>query len=289
MLAVHRSPRETRFLLHSRDTALFHDQLGPVGNSFFSDASFKDLLDKTIQLQPYHPENEEYGSKWYNVMRYALSIMMATDGKSLNTTQPGTALRESMKTLLSFFNHSGFLGDQLDDTMEPILFSEESERDAYFHASFEVIYVLFTYAKRFEEETRKKPQGSKHLTEKDTLFEILQCVKAISAQLTEQPKAQEVGYFHRTTRVLKETMPLNIHIDTSNICLIEDEWLHNYPEFLSALQFEISPMEPDCEKHTETNLEDQTNTVKIAVVADAMRQKQYGRRHNSAKAHGERP
>ncbi|KAJ4386032.1 hypothetical protein N0V93_008923 [Gnomoniopsis smithogilvyi] len=207
----------------------------------------------TIKAQPYHPANDKSGSQWFTVMRYALSIMMGAKKFSLNTKKASDALRDSCNTLLYFFNHNGFLGEPLSDlAREPVLFDEECDRDSYFHASFEVIYVLFTHAKYLE-----VPVDAKE-------------VPKTPGQLMTDPKSEmlihieETGHRHYRlpTRRMEERIPFSNHMVSSRVCPIEEEWVYNYPEFLSDPGF---------------YLESPINEALRVRIADAKKQKQYGK------------
>ncbi|KAL1849430.1 hypothetical protein Daus18300_013254 [Diaporthe australafricana] len=222
------------FLLDIRDNALVFDQIAPGSKSFFEDPSFKQLWYQTINVQPLHLENEEYGSTWYNIMRLVLSIMLGMKGKSLNEKKPPHALQDSIRMLLGFFGHNGFLGAHLDDNRKPVLFGDEQDRDSYYHASFEAMYMLqvCTIAKPALDEVRAPRELAKDV---DQLAEILRCVKDISSHLTRNPSAQDRGLRHENTHATKDDTISNRSVKASNICLIEEEWMHNFPEFLSTL------------------------------------------------------
>lgn len=237
MLAVKRSPRDTQFLLEDRGNTLVLNNLEIDGKSFFADP-FKGLWNQTINVQPFHLENEEYGSRWYYVRRYLLSIMLGIEGKSLNNKDPHRALQDSMAALIGFFGHNGFLGAQLGDNREPVLFEDNQDRDFYYHVSFEVIHMLrvLTHAnqKQRDETSLHKPgdamsEGSRHA--KDT---------SPNTKFTELIKAQRGMSRQGVAVVMKENMPSNRNIDASNICMVEEEeWVHNYPGFLSASTFQL--------------------------------------------------
>ncbi|KAJ4419820.1 hypothetical protein N0V82_004755 [Gnomoniopsis sp. IMI 355080] len=278
MLPVERSSRHTRFLLHDRDSALFYD---PAAKVFFQDRSSQSLWEETIKAQPYHPANEKSGSTWFTVMRYALSIMMGAKGQSLNNKKASDALWDSYKTLLHFFNHNGFLGEQLSElAREPVLFDEENDRDSYFHASFEVIYVLFTHAK-FLKAKPDKNKDRKKLKRyvrriEDQMSELLLQVEHLPTALHVRTHLDETGNRqHRLiTRPMMERLPFNNHVVSSRVHPIEEEWVYNYPEFLSAPEIEPTlelPSSQSTDKVDNACCENQS-----AFIADAKKQKQYG-------------
>ncbi|KAF3767132.1 hypothetical protein M406DRAFT_106463 [Cryphonectria parasitica EP155] len=222
------------------------------------------LWDDTVNSQPYHPDNEEYSSKWLSIMRYALSIMMGSQDKSLNSKKPTDAQRDSVDTLLRFFGHNGFLGGQLgEQTRQPVLFDAVEDRDPYYHASFEILYVLLIYAERLGlEPGMKKSAGREQDSE---ISDVLQHDQGFSSYFAERPKIQKELQRNWINSVLKESMPFNNLIDTSNICSIDEEWLLNYPEFLSGLKVNFE----DVEQREAADI----NTW----ITDAKKQKQYGK------------
>lgn len=86
MLAVTRSPRETRFLFHSRDTALFYGhRLG-----FFSqDEATKALWEGTVRSQARH-DDLRFEESPMKMLRYALGILAGLVGIESWRTTPGT-------------------------------------------------------------------------------------------------------------------------------------------------------------------------------------------------------
>lgn len=118
MLAVTRSCRETRFLLHARDTVLFHslDWGFPLDEPLF-----RDLWTNTIESQSRHDENHE--DQWENSLGYALAIVMGCRDQSLNKRTPQELLKTSLKTLLEISSPNGLFTGQLDaTTKKPICF-----------------------------------------------------------------------------------------------------------------------------------------------------------------------
>lgn len=258
---------------------MLYDQDGH--KSFFPDESFKALWQQTLKFQRHHPANEEsaVGSKWYTVMRYALSIMMGARGSTLNSMESSNALSCSFKQLLKFFSHNGFLGEQLSWlTKEPIIFDDDRDRDSHFHASFEVVYVLLTHAKYVQPKLEDNADSKTPVTESDRLTEIVRRVEDISSSLKALPEGLATTQRQKAPRPMEERMPFNNHVVSSNVFSIEEEWLYNYPEFFSASRGGVERISgrddkaPCNDKGTD------------AMVVDAKKQKQYGepRRRNTA-------
>jgi hypothetical protein len=150
---------------------------------------------------------------------------------------------------------NGFLLGQLDSTTkESILFFGERDRDFYFHASFEIPFVLLDNAVRINSICQSEPKSPVRAPKRAmTEPNITEAggISEISMRLTIQPKLrpldQEVERDRASVSVLepkafsmKKTLPYSRFIDTINIINVEEEWLYNYPAFLSGGK-ELSP------------------------------------------------
>ncbi|KAK6075870.1 hypothetical protein SCUP515_05691 [Seiridium cupressi] len=253
MLAVTRSPRETRFLFHARDTALFYEH----GTFLLQDTSFRQVWENTIEAQKHHDENQE--TRWDNALRYALAVVMGTSGYAINKEKSPTQLiQSSLNVLLRSSSHNGLFAGQLDETTkEPVLFYREEDRDFYFHTSFEIPYILLTrdaiINERYSTKSSKEPRAEiQSEIPHDDIAEL-------SERLTAQPKRQAVALelegsgipqleniaatqgkvINKMTQAaqqnqtMKKIMPFNRFIDSSSIVEISEEWLYNYPSFLA--------------------------------------------------------
>ncbi|KAI7776720.1 hypothetical protein LA080_004654 [Diaporthe eres] len=117
MLAVTRSPIETRFLFHARDTALFY---GQDCGFFLPGSSFQELWNNTIEAQIHHNESQDAG--WDKALRYALGIVAGCRHLTFNNRSSEGLVRNSIKVLISSTGHNGFFPGQLDmATKEPDL------------------------------------------------------------------------------------------------------------------------------------------------------------------------
>ncbi|KXH61790.1 hypothetical protein CSAL01_07903 [Colletotrichum salicis] len=156
MLAMTRSPRETRFLLHASDTALFYR----IEWNFFLQTLFDEVWDSTIEAQVHHSENSETGLD--NSIRYALAIMMGTRNMALNKRLTNDLVKSSFGVLIRSANPNGLFCGQLDGTTkEPALFTREEDWDFYFLASFEIPSVLLTHHQEID-------SAHKNIHDKDT-------------------------------------------------------------------------------------------------------------------------
>lgn len=145
MVALTRSPRETRFLFHARDTALLYGQdLG----FFPEDASFREVWKNTVDAQRFHENNQE--TQWENALRYALSIMLGIRGHQINNRKPGDMVREATEVLLRSSSENGLFPGKLDImTKRPLedVFHMKEDADSYYDASFEIPYIFLIHAK----------------------------------------------------------------------------------------------------------------------------------------------
>lgn len=145
MVALTRSPRETRFLFHARDTALLYGQ--DMG-FFDEDPSFREDWKNTIDAQRFHENNQE--AWWDNALRYALSIMLGVKGHQINNREPGDMVRAATEVLLRSSSENGLFPGKLDIvTKGPLgdVFHTEEDADSYYAAGFEIPYIFLIHAK----------------------------------------------------------------------------------------------------------------------------------------------
>ncbi|KAF7888255.1 uncharacterized protein EAF02_002796 [Botrytis sinoallii] len=246
MLAVTRSVRESRFLFHARDSALFYnaDQVEWRGTQFI------ELLKNTIDSQQHHVDNDESG--WDNTLRYALAIIMGTGGYKINAKSSFELVHSSIDILFRSFSSNGFVPGQLNkDTKEQALFQLKEHADSYYHASFEIPYILLQYATKiyglYETQLSEmiasdflataEPMtdlgNSQHtkLQRRESIFDTT----LVSIPANEQNKPAKVvdTMRARTNVTMKKTTPFNDLIDMKNIVDRDDEWLYNYPSIFS--------------------------------------------------------
>lgn len=263
MLAVARSARETRFLLHSRDTTLFYDEIFSFSGE---ETSTQELLRRTVDCQMYHDENEESG--WENSLRYALCIMLGSRGLSINNKSPEELVRTATEVLFRSSSPNGFFPGEIDTLKKKpvdLTLIADSDRDFYYHASFEIPYILLTHANEVRdihiriamgicEAIEPKPNHSRKTENHDERgSESIQPISQNDRKNNRLQRhgdqsqlplhrsdirlsQQSVAYFGSHAfgdirRNMKKTMPFNSLIDVSNIVKLEDEWLFAFPEF----------------------------------------------------------
>lgn len=197
MLAVTRSPTKTRFMFHARDTALFYG----IDWGFFSQQSSSfEVWENTIEAQAHYDENQEVG--WDNSIRYALAIVMGSRGKTINKRSPHNLVRSSLEVLLQSTSPNGFFPGQLDKaTKEPAMYMEEVDRDFYFHASFEIPFVLLAHASRInaiqlsepaQQSDEKPPVAVIHPGLEQTVERLTEEIEALRLKLS-QDKLDEAA------------------------------------------------------------------------------------------------
>ncbi|OJJ50040.1 hypothetical protein ASPZODRAFT_13143 [Penicilliopsis zonata CBS 506.65] len=194
MLSVTRTARETRFLLHSRDTILLYG----LEWGFFAgeDAVWKNLIDAQTQ----HDEVSNDEAQWDNPLRYGLAIEMANKGYKLaNGFEPSEMRSHAQQILLASSSENGLFPGQLDAfSKEPTLFDRELSRDFYFHVGFEIPCILLRNMKNRHKGLDPSP-GS--------------------------------GITPGTRREGRQN-PYSKLVDLSNIIEVPEEWLYKYPDFL---------------------------------------------------------
>lgn len=232
MLAVTRSSRETRFLFHARDTALFY---GYDCNFFLQETSFHELWENTIRAQALHSYNQDIS--WDNTLRYALAILMGTRNYRINQQSPRDLVKWSVQSIFNAISLSGFCAGELNEiTKKPVIFERAKDRDSYFHSSFEIPFILLTNAGRInaiynQEEPKveesQSPNSQPHFLRID--------VKDYLSEQRGRPKRQQESHEEEVRGIepMKKTTLFNRLFDSATIVEIDEEWLYNYPTFLS--------------------------------------------------------
>lgn len=247
MLAVTRSTERTRFLFHARDTTLFYgDEWG-----FFS-ASGKSLWENTLNAQRIH--NEDDASRWDNAIRFGLGLIMGIHKSSIGGLDPGQLIHRGVDVLFRSTSPNGFFPGQLDEeSQQPTLFYRDRFRDFYFHASFEIPFILLRYANQvceiYESSTRRAleiPSITITVLESpaqnpDVFRPQRDAGPTSSASFEQQRKEAMVAVSPQQTATLKKVVPLGsgARVDQRRIMELTDEWLYNYPPFLENNQVPI--------------------------------------------------
>lgn len=247
MLAFTRSPRETRFLLHARDTALLYEQ----GKSLFPDAAFQELWSKTLDSQVLYEENED--ASWQNTLRYALSILVALNKSTLNKRTSMGLLRNSTEVLIGVSTHSGFIYGELEaESHLRLLPTQEVDRDYFYHASFEIPYILLAYGWEINQAFLKTAHGTLEDTSNvpgpsqwpPPQLEGQKPAIAVPVNPTDQLSSELqklIKYAVDKTQdvPMKKAVPFIGLMDARNITNIPEEWLYTYPDFLLTKDIEL--------------------------------------------------
>ncbi|KAF2108502.1 hypothetical protein BDV96DRAFT_652751 [Lophiotrema nucula] len=252
MLAVSRSSRETRFLFHARDTTLFY---GHDWDFFLQQTSFREVWANTVKAQVYHDDNQETG--WDNALRYALAVVMGTHNCRINKRSPANLVKSALTVLFHSTSPNGFFPGQLDvATKEPALFYEEPDRDYYYHASFEIPYILLVNAVRINAmcaqasgpsdldraeqklQQNNSKEGPEMTTSQSKRHQIASEPNQApfpagnSIPAVQSMAAAQISKAARKAISMKKSNPFNSLIDSTSIVDIDEEWLYNYPSFL---------------------------------------------------------
>lgn len=144
MVALTRSPMETRFLFHARDTALLYGQ--DMG-FFTEDESSQEVWKNTISAQRLHEDNQE--ARWDNALRYALSLMLGIRGYQISNREPGSMVRTATEVLLRSSSGNGLFPGKLDImTKGPLenVFHVVNDAASCYDAGFEIPYIFLIHA-----------------------------------------------------------------------------------------------------------------------------------------------
>lgn len=234
MLAVTRSSRETRFLFHARDTALIY---GQDWGFISQQTAFRQAWENTLEVQTLHVDNQD--ASWNNTLRYALAILIGVRGWRMNTKSPSDLARSSLRTILRATHLNGICAGRLNEiTKEPAIFDRSEDRDYYYHTSFEIPYILLYDAmpinEIYEEQSDLKQAEETQTLDRQPVLPPGKSGERLDG-LKPQPKHQQVqsGELALNLGSLKKTIPSPLLFDSSSVVELDDEWLYNYPSFLS--------------------------------------------------------
>lgn len=264
MLALTRSARDTRFLLHARDAALFYDE---DCGAFFQESAFEQLWDNTIDAQLFHEENMEEG--WDNALRYALGVVVGIQKHTLDRRNATDLVKHCVDILISSSGSDAFFSGQLDEGGRgPVIFDDEMHRDFFYHAGFEIHYILFSNARNIDElfsVSGGSRSGELHHAERaiNTHADIRSILAGMLLDVKEPPgvaklSKEAVEYIvnsiwrtNNTTRVfgsqpnlsMKKSLPFTNVIFATDVKPIGDEWLYKYPDFLRGVEIGLEDIE----------------------------------------------
>ncbi len=232
MLAVTGSSRETRFLFHAKDTALFYgyDEDFPLLNT-----SFRKVWENTMEAQALHGHYNQ-DTFWDTTLRHALAIMMGTRNYSINQLSPADSTKRSLEALFEVVGVNGFFPGEIDAfTKIAYSYKKKKCRDFnYFHASFEIPFVLLTNAVQINAMYKEYPTASQ--AEKNPLLPSLHGKypgyyesQKLPPKHQQAPAEEQI----RAAESMKKSIPFSRLFDSTTVVEIDEEWLYNYPSFLS--------------------------------------------------------
>ncbi|KAJ5288814.1 hypothetical protein N7478_001844 [Penicillium angulare] len=254
MLSVTRSARETRFLLHDKDTVLYYG----LEWGFF-DKSEK-YWTRLVHNQTEHDKDCNDEAQWNSPLRYGLAIEMAKHNHQFDSDFPASEMAvHSKQIVVNSSSETGLFPGNLNNEKEPAIFEHEAYRDFYFHSGFEIPYILVRCEKKGmnlrimsvenaigdseERPPAPSPVPIRPLARSPTMAREPRSSSRprdispfqgaiIDGQLRDDPDFPTKFLAFGTSRTLKRQNPYGRLIDLSNIVEIPEEWLYKYPEFL---------------------------------------------------------
>ncbi|OJD38573.1 mg2+ transporter zinc transport protein [Diplodia corticola] len=219
MIATSRTRSETRFLLHSKDTALFY----AIDSGIFyrkeknpdeKNDGWKGIMDEwrnTIECQVEHQETQAL--EWRKPLWYAMSVILASKKRQINKTlSAGQLFGTATENLFDMSSPSGLFPGFLTESKEPMHFRNETYRDTYWQTTFEIPYILWKYGKTRLEAAGDRPLGN----------------EAKSTGVN--PSSITSGFMAKKLQFAN----MNKLVDPKGLVEISDDWLQPGPE---ALEF----------------------------------------------------
>lgn len=221
MLATSRTPSETRFLFHARDTALFY----AMDHGFFDRETKQtdrrtnwtnklDFWKETIEAQADHEEPQSMD--WEKPLWYALAFIISSRRRRVNKMSADDTLHATSKVLFALSSSSGLFPGFLNKKKEPIVFEDELERDKYWQATFEIPYVLWMY-------------GSAHL---ETSLD-LEPTGVFGGNLHAIDQAKDYSQISHPMKKKMEFAAFHSLFDKSRLVEISDDWMQEAPPSLN--------------------------------------------------------
>ncbi|KAK1513380.1 uncharacterized protein CCOS01_14322 [Colletotrichum costaricense] len=225
MIAVKRSPTQTRFMFRSKDVALFR----AMEEGLFVQADIQ--WTNTLDSQKHHEGNDD--TDWSDPRRFALAITMARHGTLINFRTRMELTEKALSILLSTSSSNGLFTGELDERQSPVMYEDERDRDNYWTVVFEVPYILWKDYCPLPggdlDDDRKRMSKSTD----SCLKHICSSIERISKHLgdvTVHP-TETTGPRYRYGYWMKHNLPFNNVIDDNNVVELQDEWLYNEPDF----------------------------------------------------------
>lgn len=179
MLAISRSSAETRFSLLLRETVLFYtmdlglfdvevDEGRTSTNKYTESFSYYDTFNKTNGTSDEANETmtdvwenvigewtntvnyqtqlkDQHDARWHHPLQFALSIIMSSKNKRINSRLAAHMFQHSKRILLKSSSPNGLFPGRLNVYKQPTIFNGEIMRDYYWQNTFEVPLILWKY------------------------------------------------------------------------------------------------------------------------------------------------
>lgn len=236
MIAVSRSPGQSRFLLRNRDAGLFH----AMEQGFFDKPGAKrgqgiwenkvDVWKNTVDCQLYHEGNDD--TSWDEPLRFALSFAMAQNEKQINARPVQEMRQHALSVLLEGCLLNGIFPGAMDENNEPILYTNEISRDTYWGITFEIPFILWRH---FAERPGPILNATSHNQilqspiEKSSSAPTAEFWKYLKEVLEQSTAENRTTYPFRHS--MKHSFSFNNVVSQENIVELYDEWLYNQPLF----------------------------------------------------------
>lgn len=217
MIAVSRTPTETRFMFHSTDSILLCNS----NAQFFEKAG--PLWKATMESQRFYQENEQ--SFWENPLQYATALIMSSNGYQTSAKSAPRMFKEYRRILLRICPPNGIFAGQIDPvTKEPQIFQERDERDSYWNVSFEIPGILWESGVQIAQGVWNNGTQVEMSVQSDSA--VLPTERScINLQI-------EDGYQPNDSSKIETFFPSSTLNGQKDIVELADEWLYSYPEFL---------------------------------------------------------
>ncbi|PVH95172.1 hypothetical protein DM02DRAFT_507661, partial [Periconia macrospinosa] len=257
MLATCRTPGESRFLFHSKDTILFHimnarffqentedskrngkDKRLRESEEFWKYAD--DRWKNTVDAQAYHDEYQDL--LWEKPLFHALIFILWCQRRGVNKSSFEEIFRSITKIFLERISWSGLLPGLLDEDQEPIPHRNEMDRDSYWHATFEIPYILWTYGRdNFDAQSSRKKGNQTTKDASNNPPGPQQAPRTSNLGDNTAGNLISLREATRTGQLSTKTVPFvnfNTLVDQKGIVEVADDWLQSGP---AALDFSFKP------------------------------------------------
>ncbi|KAJ4303215.1 hypothetical protein N0V90_002108 [Kalmusia sp. IMI 367209] len=227
MLATRRTSNDTRFLLHSKDSFLFHatkieffsqNMTNPEKKGESSTYPWKyadDFWKSTAEIQGLYDLYQ--APQWDKPLWYVLVIILGCHGISVKNASVEGQVRAAKGILIKNTSKSGLFPGYFNEAA-PAIYEDEFDRDDYWHSTFEIPNVLWTYVRG---ELPDSSRESHQMTHGD-----------ISGKLSD---ATMIGKQHHKEVPFDNLKNL---VDQRRLMVVTDDWLQDLPV---ALDFTEKP------------------------------------------------